>query len=59
MRCVLLRILESVEGALCLLEMLDVWEVPEVMRCMLVNAGGSGGCALFAGGVVRYWTCSS
>jgi len=53
MRCVLLRIRETVEGALCLLEMLDVLEVPEAMRCVLLYAGGSGGCALFARGVGR------
>ena len=31
MRCVLLRVLEVVEGVLCLLE------VPEVMRCVLLR----------------------
>jgi len=31
-RCVLLCMMEAVEGSLCLLEVL---EVPEVMRCVL------------------------
>jgi len=33
-RCVLLCMLEAVEGGFCLLEVL---EVPEVMRCMLLR----------------------
>ena len=33
MRCVLLCMLEAVEGGLCLLEAL---EVPEVIRCLLL-----------------------
>jgi len=32
----LLCMLEAVEGRLCLLEVLDVLEEPEVMRCMLL-----------------------
>jgi len=52
MRCVLLCILEAVDGAVCLL---DALEVPEVMRlCVTLRAGGTGGdapCAtLYAGG---------
>ena len=58
MFCVLLCTLEAAEGGLCSLEVL---EVPEVMRCATLYAGGvggdalcvalySGGWALFAGG---------
>src|SRR5436190_685031 len=36
MRCVLLRMLEAMEGRLCLLEILHVLEVPEVIRCVLL-----------------------
>ncbi len=34
MRCVLLCMREAMEGRLCLLEALDVSEMPEVMRCV-------------------------
>ena len=41
-RCVLLRVLEAVEGGLCLLEALGGLEIPEMMCCMLLRiAGGS------------------
>ncbi len=33
MRCILLSMLEAVDGGLCLLKVL---EVPEVMRCVLI-----------------------
>ena len=36
MRRVLLRMLEVVEGVLCLQEVLEVPELPEVMRCALL-----------------------
>ena len=36
MRCVLLCMLEAVEGVLCSLKLLEVLEVPEVMRCVLL-----------------------
>ena len=42
-RCVLLRMLEAVEGRLCLLEVL---EVAELMCCVTaMYAGGGGGCS--------------
>jgi len=36
MRCVLLSMLEAVEGTLCLLEVLDALEEPDVMHCVLL-----------------------
>ena len=36
MRCMLLCILEAVEGRLYLLEVLELPKVPEVMRCVQV-----------------------
>ncbi len=36
MRCVLRCTVEAAEGELCLMEMLEVPEVPEVMRCALL-----------------------
>ena len=52
MRCVLLCMLEAVEGVLCLLE--DVGGGGgDALRAALY-AGGCGRCALFAGGC---WTC--
>ncbi len=59
-RCVLLCILEAVEGGLCLLEVLEASEamrcvllcmpeVPEVMRCVILCMLEAGLC--FAGGV--------
>ena len=45
MRCVLLCMLEAVEGGFCLLE------VSKMIRCVpLSNAGGAGGDALYVGG---------
>jgi len=46
-RCVLLCMLETAEGRLCLLEALAVLDV---MRRVLLYAGGRGGGALFARG---------
>ena len=37
MLCVLLCILEDVEGGVCLLKVFEVPEVPEVMRCVLLS----------------------
>ncbi len=48
LRRVLLCMLEAVEGELCLLE------VTEVMRGVLLYAGGCGRWVLFAGGA---WRC--
>jgi len=42
--CVLLFLLESVEGGICLLEIL---EVLEAMRCVLLYAGRCGRWTLF------------
>jgi|SRR6266480_2136629 len=65
-RFVLLCMLEAVEGRLCLLEApeamrgvllcsLEVLEVPEVMRCATLLAGGEARCAtLFVRGCGRY-----
>ena len=36
MRCALLCILETVEGRLCLLDVLELMEESEVMRCVLL-----------------------
>ena len=47
MRRVLLCMLETVEGELCWLEVSEVPEAPEVMRCvLLLYAGGCRGSAL-------------
>jgi len=37
MRCVLLCMLEAVEGGLCLLEALEVVQMVEVIRCVLLG----------------------
>ncbi len=50
MRRVLLRMLEAVEGELCLLE---VPEVQEVMRCATLYTGGCGGFEF----CWRSWRC--
>ncbi len=43
MRRVLLYMLEAVEGGLCSLEVLEVLEMPEVMRCADLYAGSCRG----------------
>jgi len=57
MRCALLCIPEAVEGGLCLLEMFGgvrgAGGAGAYAPCAALYAGGSGGWAMFAGGVVR------
>jgi len=36
MRCVVFYMLKAAEGGLCLLEVLDVLEEPEMIRCVLL-----------------------
>ena len=52
MRCMRICMLKAVEGVLCLLEVFEVLEVPEVMRCVLLRMLEVVEGALFAGG---YW----
>ena len=57
MRCVLLCILEAVEGAICLLEVFEVLEMSEVVCCVLLCMLGTVEGALCSWRCWRCWRC--